>query len=45
MLYDAYEVQRGWLAGASQLANLSSNWLSNSANPLSYLGMSGIVAE
>lgn len=44
MLYDAYEVQRGWLAGASQLANLSSNWLSNSANPLSYLGMSGIVA-
>lgn len=44
MLYDAYEVQRGWLAGASQLANFSSNWLSNSANPLSYLGMSGIVA-
>lgn len=44
MLYDAYEVQRSWLAGASQLANFSSNWLSNSANPLSYHGMSGIVS-
>src|SRR5687768_8633777 len=44
MLYDAYEVQRSWLAGASQLANFSSNWLSSSANPLSYHGMSGIVS-
>jgi len=44
MLYDAYEVQRSLLAGASQLANISSNWLNSSANPLHYLGMSGIVA-
>jgi poly(3-hydroxybutyrate) depolymerase len=44
MLYNAYEVQRSWLAGASQLANLSSNWLSSTANPMSYHGMSGIVA-
>ncbi|WP_300974421.1 polyhydroxyalkanoate depolymerase [Sphingomonas sp. LHG3406-1] len=44
MLYDAYEVQRSWLAGASQLANLSANWLNSTANPLSYHGMSGIVA-
>lgn len=44
MLYDAYEVQRSWLAGASRLANLSSNWLSHTANPLSCHGMSGIVA-
>nr|WP_314445203.1 polyhydroxyalkanoate depolymerase [uncultured Sphingomonas sp.] len=44
MLYNAYEVQRSWLAGASQLANLSSSWLSSTANPLSYNGMSGIVA-
>ncbi|GLR47027.1 polyhydroxyalkanoate depolymerase [Sphingomonas astaxanthinifaciens] len=44
MLYDAYEVQRSWLAGASQLANFGSNWWSSSANPLSYHGMSGIVA-
>jgi poly(3-hydroxybutyrate) depolymerase len=44
MLYSAYEVQRSWLAGASQLAELSSSWLSSPANPLSYVGMSGIVA-
>lgn len=44
MLYDAYEVQRSWLAGASKLADMSSDWLSNTANPLSYYGMSGIVA-
>jgi poly(3-hydroxybutyrate) depolymerase len=44
MLYDAYEVQRSWLAGASQLAGLSSSWLNSSANPLRYVGMSGIVA-
>lgn len=44
MLYDAYEVQRSWLAGASQWANLSSDWLTSTANPLSYNGMSGIVA-
>src|SRR5687767_5554905 len=44
MLYDAYEVQRSWLAGASQFATFSSDWLSHSANPMSYHGMSGIVA-
>jgi poly(3-hydroxybutyrate) depolymerase len=44
MLYNAYEVQRSWFAGASQLANMSSSWLSSPANPLSYVGMSGIVA-
>jgi len=44
MLYDAYEVQRSWLAGASQFARNSSTWLNSTANPLSYLGMSGIVA-
>lgn len=44
MLYDAYEVQRSLLAGASQLANLSASWLSSPANPLRYLGMSPIVA-
>ena len=44
MLYDAYEVQRSWLAGASQLANLSSSWLNSPANPLSYSSMGPIVA-
>jgi poly(3-hydroxybutyrate) depolymerase len=44
MLYDAYEVQRSWLAGASHLAGLSADWLNSAANPLSYNGMSGVVA-
>jgi poly(3-hydroxybutyrate) depolymerase len=44
MLYNAYEVQRNWLAGASQLAHLSSNWLSSPANPLSYSSMGPIAA-
>ncbi|HVF83847.1 MAG TPA: polyhydroxyalkanoate depolymerase [Sphingomicrobium sp.] len=44
MLYDAYEVQRSWLAGASQLAGLSASWLNSASNPLRYQGMSPIVA-
>ena len=44
MLYDAYEVQRSWFAGAGRLAGYSADWLNSSANPLSYNGMSGIVA-
>ncbi len=44
MLYDAYEVQRSWLAGASQLANLSATWLNNPANPFRYSSMGPIVA-
>ncbi len=45
MLYDAYEVQRSLLAGASTLANLGSNWLQNPANPFAYGGMGPIVAS
>ena len=44
MLYDAYEVQRSWLAGASQLANISASWLNSPANPLSYSSMGPIAA-
>jgi poly(3-hydroxybutyrate) depolymerase len=44
MLYDAYEVQRSWLAGASQLAGLGASWLNSPSNPLRYQGMSPIVA-
>ncbi|MCA1654373.1 MAG: polyhydroxyalkanoate depolymerase [Sphingomonadales bacterium] len=44
MLYDAYEVQRSLLAGASQLANLGSGWLHNPANPMSYSSMGPLVA-
>ncbi|SEM50279.1 poly(3-hydroxybutyrate) depolymerase [Sphingomonas gellani] len=45
MLYDAYEMQRRWLAGASAIANLSADWLQNPANPLGYLGGGGIMAS
>jgi poly(3-hydroxybutyrate) depolymerase len=45
MLYDAYEVQRSLLAGASTLANLGADWLNNPANPLSYSQMGPIMAS
>ncbi|HEX8364165.1 MAG TPA: polyhydroxyalkanoate depolymerase [Allosphingosinicella sp.] len=45
MLYDAYEMQRSLLAGASTLANMGAGWLQNPANPLSYAGMGPIVAS
>jgi poly(3-hydroxybutyrate) depolymerase len=44
MLYDAYEVQRSLLAGASKLAGLGAGWLSNPANPWGYSSMSPLVA-
>jgi poly(3-hydroxybutyrate) depolymerase len=44
MLYDAYEVQRSLLAGASKLAGLGAGWLSNPANPFGYSAMGPIVA-
>jgi poly(3-hydroxybutyrate) depolymerase len=45
MLYDAYEMQRSMLAGASTLANLGADWLNNPANPLSYSQMGPIMAS
>jgi poly(3-hydroxybutyrate) depolymerase len=44
MLYDAYEVQRSFLAGASKLAGLGAGWLNNPANPWGYTSMGPIVA-
>ena len=44
MLYDAYEVQRSLLAGASKLAGLGAGWLNNPSNPLGYSAMSPTVA-
>jgi poly(3-hydroxybutyrate) depolymerase len=44
MLYDAYEVQRSLLAGASKLAGLGAGWLSNPTNPFGYSSMGPIVA-
>ena len=45
MLYDAYEMQRSLLAGASTLANIGAGWLQNPANPLAYSSMGPIVAS
>src|SRR5215210_18321 len=45
MLYDAYEMQRSLLAGASTLANLGAGWMQNPANPFAYGGMAPIVAS
>jgi poly(3-hydroxybutyrate) depolymerase len=44
MLYDAYEVQRSFLAGASKLAGMGAGWLSNPANPWSYASASPLIA-
>ena len=44
MLYDAYEVQRSFLAGASKLAGLGAGWLNNPANPWGYSSMGPMVA-
>jgi len=44
MLYDAYEVQRSFLAGASKLAGLGAGWLNNPANPVGYSTMGPMVA-
>ena len=44
MLYDAYEVQRSLMAGASKMAGMSADWLNNPANPMSYSKMGPLVA-
>src|SRR5215210_8754468 len=44
MLYDAYEVQRSFLAGASKLAGMGAGWLNNPSNPWGYSSMGPTVA-
>jgi poly(3-hydroxybutyrate) depolymerase len=44
LLYDAYEVQRSFLAGASKLAGLGAGWLNNPSNPWGYNSMGPLVA-
>jgi poly(3-hydroxybutyrate) depolymerase len=44
MLYDAYEVQRSFLAGASKLAGMGAGWLNNPANPFAYVSGSPLIA-
>jgi len=45
MLYDAYEFQKSWLAGASAFANASAEFLNNPANPMAYFGGGPLVAS
>jgi poly(3-hydroxybutyrate) depolymerase len=45
LLYDAYEMQRSLLAGASTLANIGAGWMQNPANPFAYSHMGPIVAS
>ena len=45
MLYQAYELQRSMLAGASAMAHWGAGWWANPANPFSYLGTSPVVAS
>src|SRR5260370_15936523 len=44
MLYDAYEVPRSFLAGASNLAGLGAGWLNNPSTPWVYPSMGPLVA-
>jgi poly(3-hydroxybutyrate) depolymerase len=45
MLYNAYEMQRSMLAGASAFANLGAGLLNNPANPFAYFGGGPVLAS
>ena len=45
MLYDAYELHRSLLAGASAMANVGAELLTNPANPMAYFGGGPILAS
>jgi len=45
LLYDAYEMQRQWLASASNWAAVSARMLNNPALPIGYFGMGPVVAS
>jgi poly(3-hydroxybutyrate) depolymerase len=45
MLYNAYEMQRSMLAGASAMANFSAGMLNNPANPFAYFGGGPVLAS
>lgn len=45
MLYQSYEWQKSWLAGASALANMSAEFFQNPVNPLSYMGGGPVLAS
>ncbi|MGL4312362.1 MAG: polyhydroxyalkanoate depolymerase, partial [Sphingomonas sp.] len=45
MLYDAYEMQRSLLAGASAMANFSAGLLQNPSYPFAYFGGGPVLAS
>lgn len=45
MLYNAYEMQRSMLAGASAMANFGAGMLNNPANPFAYFGGGPVLAS
>lgn len=45
MLYNAYEIQKSMLAGASAMADFSAGWLSNPSNPFSYFGGGAVMGS
>ncbi len=45
MLYNSYEWQRSWLAGASALANMGAEFWQNPVNPFSYMGGGPVLAS
>ena len=45
MIYNAYEMQRSWLAGASAVAHSSAEFLNNPANPFAYFGGGDVLAS
>ena len=45
MIYNAYEMQRSFLAGASAFANMGAQWMQNPVNPLSYGRMGPMLAS
>jgi poly(3-hydroxybutyrate) depolymerase len=45
LIYDAYEMQRSLLAGASTLANIGAGWMQNPVNPFAYSHMGPIVGS
>lgn len=45
MLYNAYEMQKNWLAGVSAFANMGAEMLNNPSNPLSYFGGGEVLSS
>jgi len=45
LLYQMYEVQKAWLAGASAAASIGAEWLTNPRNPLGYTGFGPAISS